>query len=626
LPAEIGAAGGITFLSGCVLLLFNPGRLKRHFLLFLILFSGIPGFAQRHGDTLKNGKYYLDRASSLREAESFSEALSLLYIALDKAEAEKDSATLFETHFQLGEILARFGNSSKAKEYLDVALSIAKARNDHLMLSAANNGLGIVSLNEGEHEKALGYFTASLAIAQKNGSKGGERLAYNNIGLVYSGWEQYGNAQDFYERSYRISQEANDTSGIITARINISDCALQLKRPDEAIRGLEEALALAKLSGNLDLQATIYGGLTLAYQQKKDFEKAFGFFTRHVALNDSVYSIQSDQKIQELEEKYKSERRQREIAELKARQQENEAQLSESREALVRRTTWLVSISVTLAVIMLFAYLLYRQYKSKARINQLLSERNREISEQKSLLETNLTYTQRLQEALKQDLNHYQQVVLRKQMNPHFIFNSLNSLQQFILQNDKLSASLYLSDFSGLMRRVLANSQKDLVSLKEEMATLQLYIGLEQRRFEQKFEFNLELQDDLSLSLFMIPPFILQPYVENAIWHGLLHKTDSGVLTIRIRKTDNFIVCEIIDNGIGRAAAQAIKSHDPAAHESLGTKITEKRLELIGSLNGTQISAKFEDLSDANGDAAGTKVIVTVPVISAFTNLKTTNA
>jgi len=217
---------------------------------------------------------------------------------------------------------------------------------------------------------------------------------------------------------------------------------------------------------------------------------------------------------------------------------------------------------------------------------------------------------------LEKDLNKFKQQALTKQMNPHFIFNSLNSIQNFILHNDKRSSNKYLARFSRLMRITLENSQKQLITIEEELQMLNLYLELESLRFKEKFEYKVEVDNEIDATKVKIPVFLIQPYAENAIWHGLMHKEGAGKLLIEMRKTGDDIIIIIEDNGIGRERSMEIKNRKSGSHKSLGTKITESRLELINHLYKSKISIHTIDLKDSKRKATGTRVELVIPVIT----------
>ncbi|AEE48950.1 sensor histidine kinase [Haliscomenobacter hydrossis] len=203
---------------------------------------------------------------------------------------------------------------------------------------------------------------------------------------------------------------------------------------------------------------------------------------------------------------------------------------------------------------------------------------------------------------------------LRAQMNPHFIFNCLNSIKSFTLNKDSASASLYLTKFSRLIRQVLENSSSEKITLSNELSTLQLYLEMEKLRVGDKFDYEILLDPDVEAEFIEVPPMLIQPYAENAIWHGILHKTEKGKVSIVIQQTDDTLVIRVVDDGVGRKKAAELKSRSGAKHKSFGMQITAERLSIIKQLYGIEASLHFEDLFDRNGFGIGTKVTLTLPL------------
>lgn len=204
---------------------------------------------------------------------------------------------------------------------------------------------------------------------------------------------------------------------------------------------------------------------------------------------------------------------------------------------------------------------------------------------------------------------------LRAQMNPHFIFNCLNSINRYIVKSDQATASLYLTRFAKLIRLILDNSNSKSVTLSNELEALRLYIEMESIRFEKKFSYSISVSEGVQADSIYVPPLIIQPYVENAIWHGLLHKETAGHLTIHItRKTDSLLECVIEDNGVGRVRAKELKSKSASTKKSLGMKLTEDRLALLAKQIQAEASVEVNDIVTSNGEAAGTKVILKIPI------------
>lgn len=215
----------------------------------------------------------------------------------------------------------------------------------------------------------------------------------------------------------------------------------------------------------------------------------------------------------------------------------------------------------------------------------------------------------------KVEMSRVELKALRSQMNPHFVFNSLNSIQHYIFHNRSEEAIKYLSKFARLVRIILNNSDKPTVTVGEDIETLRLYVELEQMRFEDKFEYEIVIDESVDPDYDIMPPLLMQPYVENAILHGLNPMPVRGKLTIRLNSENNFLICTITDNGIGREKAAEIKRTMPfSRHRSLGMKITEDRLRLLNAITLSQLSVIVTDLKNAEGEALGTEVKLFVPL------------
>jgi LytS/YehU family sensor histidine kinase len=222
-------------------------------------------------------------------------------------------------------------------------------------------------------------------------------------------------------------------------------------------------------------------------------------------------------------------------------------------------------------------------------------------------------------EKLLADLRHktadLEMQALRAQMNPHFIFNSLNSINRFILQNNKFQASEYLTKFSRLVRLILQNSKAPLISLESELESLKLYLELEALRFEQHFTYNVRVAEEIDEAMLKVPPLIIQPFAENAIWHGLMHKEEKGHIEIDIYQKEEVLYCRITDDGVGRKKASELKSRSSNTHHSMGMQITADRIALLQKQKLIETSILINDLVLADGQAGGTEVTIKLPVI-----------
>jgi hypothetical protein len=242
--------------------------------------------------------------------------------------------------------------------------------------------------------------------------------------------------------------------------------------------------------------------------------------------------------------------------------------------------------------------------------NQVLKTRNENL--QRMRLENEMKMhrleNEKKQAELLQQASELKMQALKAQMNPHFIFNCLSSINRFILKNESQAASDYLTRFSRLMRMVLVNSQRSWISLEDELEMLRLYLYMERLRFTNSFDFQITCTEETRAGSIFIPPLLLQPFCENAIWHGLMNKQEAGQLKIRIDIGEEILNCTITDNGIGREKAAALKSKSAEKGKSYGLKITTERLSLLNRENGNATHYQIEDLIDENGMVAGTKV------------------
>ena len=196
------------------------------------------------------------------------------------------------------------------------------------------------------------------------------------------------------------------------------------------------------------------------------------------------------------------------------------------------------------------------------------------------------------------------------------IFNTLNSIQYYMYQHDKIATNNYLTKFSRLIRKILENSQHTLVPVKDELDVIQLYLELETLRFKEKFTYKIIIDEEIDTLTYKIPTMLIQPYVENAVCHGLINKQNQGLLTISMKLCDRHICCVIEDNGIGREADMEIKKQKDTPHYSLGTKITESRINITNALYGTDLKVIFTDLTDDMNNSCGTHVEIQLPLMT----------
>ena len=237
----------------------------------------------------------------------------------------------------------------------------------------------------------------------------------------------------------------------------------------------------------------------------------------------------------------------------------------------------------------------------RARINGLI--KSRELAKSELRLKE--------QEALQYKLRS-----LISQMNPHFIFNIMNSIQFHVMEENKELAIESIAKFSELVRTSLNNSDKEFIRLNEEVGFLTTYLNLEMDRFRGELFFNIDVADDIDTEDILVPPMLLQPYIENSIVHGIGNKEGKGHIQINFTRTKQVLNCEIIDDGVGREKAKELKQLKIGSHESKGMSLTSVRMEMLNSKVGKGFNAKVMDLVLPDGAPEGTKVVVTMPLIS----------
>jgi LytS/YehU family sensor histidine kinase len=328
------------------------------------------------------------------------------------------------------------------------------------------------------------------------------------------------------------------------------------------------------------------------YDKLKKTDSAYFYYRRFVTMNDSILSDKVKGKLAAFtfEQRIELLNKEKEIQHIQLQKQ------SLQRNILVGG----IIILLLLAAIVFRSIILGRKNEKQKLEHELELQR----------LESSETTTQLLQQATELEMQ-----ALRAQMNPHFIFNSLNSINRFILEENSPQASRYLAKFSRLMRMILQNSQASLISLESELESLELYLNLEVLRFDNHFEYKISVADDLDPSWLKVPPLIIQPYVENAVWHGLMHKEEKGQLDIEVSGEDNYLYVKVVDNGIGRRKAAELASKSATKQKSMGLKITADRIAMIRRANSDESVIKINDQVGPDGCAAGTEVIIKIPVI-----------
>ncbi len=396
---------------------------------------------------------------------------------------------------------------------------------------------------------------------------------------IYRKKGEYSTSIVFYKKSESLDIKYNIIKDQMDVYSGIAKIFMDLGESDSCIYYAKKTIQLSKSNSYPLARMDAYNILSKLYKSQKMMDSAVKYLELTSATKDSLFnqtkeravqSLSFDQKLEEQEKQQTAEQRKQE---LKA---EDERYLNRIR---------FYGIVAALIVFSVVGFILYRNIRQKQFAD------------------------------LRHKTTELEMQVLRAQMNPHFIFNSLNSINRFILQNNRLQASEYLTKFSRLVRLILQNSQAAMITLESELESVKLYLILEALRFDYHFEYKISVYPDLDISALKVPPLIIQPYVENAVWHGLMHKEEKGKLDIELSQENDYLYFKITDNGIGRKQAAAFTSKSATRHKSMGLSITAHRIAMLHPGSDLGSSVVVNDLVNSDGTAAGTEVIIKIPAV-----------
>jgi tetratricopeptide (TPR) repeat protein len=426
-----------------------------------------------------------------------------------------------------------------------------------------------------DFKKADSLLRISLDIAIKNKDTMLTTLSLANLGWNFYREKKYDLAVREYNKSLYYSTAAKSHANSANALGNLGTTYRDMGLTELSLKFYAKAIEQAKMDNNFSSVYWVYLDMSDMYLQKRDTANAFKNYVIYKRYSDMYLKQSNSQGLADTKIRYEAEKHNKELQIL--------ALKVSNQRLLIYGYTGLFVMSLVIGII------LY----SRSRINakRRLSEMNRKISE-------------------------ITQANLRQQMNPHFIFNTLNSIQYYMYQHDKLATNNYLTKFSSLMRKVLENSQHTSIPLRDELDALNLYLELEMIRFKDKFEFSIKVDEDIDTILFKVPTMLIQPYVENSICHGLMPSEGKGFIKIDIKLEKEYLACTIEDNGIGREASRDKKTNDKKNHSSLGTQIVSSRLDLVNALYGSSLKTIYTDLKNINGEPSGTRVEIQIPIMT----------
>ncbi|MFH6602360.1 histidine kinase [Maribacter algicola] len=494
----------------------------------------------------------------------------------------------------LGDAYAGMDQIDMAVTFYEQGLTVAKKNQITPKMTDLNSKIGDAYAKGDRLIEAEAYYGNSLklssSLAPERAVQEKEKVAdfYNQRSQYVEEIEMRKKIGDELKRMPKTESEVSKglaNFDTITSQRNnykIANAYIVQDQYDQAIPYLKQSIEEADVENDLVVQKDATRKLSEVYKYRGEYSKALETLQEYAALVDTLY-VRKEQEIS------RAARFNREIAAKQSRISglEQERELSQSKYSLAlteqelversnRMQQWIIySLILGLVLTGLAAFFFYRSNQQQKLANNLL--------------------------ALKS---------LRSQMNPHFIFNALNSVNNFIAKSDERSANRYLSEFSTLMRAVLENSEEDFIPLAKELELLKLYTKLEHSRFSDKFDYEINLDKRIDVEAYWIPPMLLQPYIENAIWHGLRYKNEKGYLRIALnQKGPDTVEIEIVDNGIGRKRSAELKTSNQKRQKSKGMGNIKRRIAILNDMYKDKVDVSISDLET---DGAGTKVVFTL--------------
>lgn len=566
----------------------------------IIYFDSSIHLYQEIGDTDMVIWKTIDKVHSYRHLGNYAASYSDLHHALELI-PKNDTVKLSQAYVQMAQLFVFAKLPETAIEYINKIQAFypppAPGNRKHLPWTL----LGALRV-EGEAFLLLNQIDSALKIEKFINISFEEQDPPDNLfyGHLYSAMGQYEKAIIYFTQGFNVSQRTSYGIGHSMHASGLASAYLKLKKFQKAIHYAKEAEKISAKTHILSEQKNAVGILSEIYAATKNYTKAYKYNQLYKALSDSLLPEEYKQKLSLIQVKDQLEMQKKEAQLLSDQNQINRQQIKLQESSLKRRELLLYIFIGALLMMGLLAIFVNRNIKlkkKKAQLQQLMEQVNAQ---------------QKLTELEKEKANLEMQA-LRAQMNPHFIFNCLSSINRFILINKVEEASDYLTKFSRVIRMALNNSEKQQITLENELEALRLYLDLERLRFKNSFDYSITFINTIDSNTVYIPPMLIQPFAENAIWHGLMHKKGIANLEIQLCVENKILTCTIIDNGIGRNMAASFKSRSAEKNKSMGVNITAGRLALLNKSKNEAVVFNIEDLVDEKGNGCGTKVILSIP-------------
>lgn len=526
---------------------------------------------------------YMNMAIIYTTKTVFSKAIDLLYKALALNEKNNDLEGIGDTYMHIGRVYHMQKLYDKAFDITNKAYVAYQKANYNPGILEILYRLAQIKTDMHHYEEAMAFLNTSIRLSNELKIK--DHVKQDQILYACKGYIAFQNGETdsviyYTKKSIDLAKSSKNTHLLGPRYLLISRAYFKQKNYTEASLAANKGLDVANETKNLDLRWNFTKLLTQIYRAQNKLQLALDMQDLSITLYDSLKN-ESDKK-HVLEQQLKYEFDKKALLEKTKHEKELDTIIHNTEKSDLKKNIGILILLISVISISIIAYLIYKQQK------------------QHTIIE-------------KQKSNLLKQKMLLSQMNPHFIFNSINSIQNYILQKKEIDAYSYLAKFSKLIRMVLNNSNKNQILLYEEIDLLKTYIEIEQLRFENTFDYILEIDDDINEQEFSIPPMLIQPFIENAIWHGIMNlkKERKGKLILKFGLSQGLLKITIEDNGIGRLKSESYKTQN---HPSLALHLTEQRLSILHELtNKAGIKISVNDLYDTNGNASGTKVEIYLP-------------